>query len=114
MKKLYKRLKEGRTNLALDNAKDLSNQSGMVGPGSKMTKTNKRTINSKMAGCPHCGLESHRRITSKNMSHNSAITSSSFWPHQKWTVQFLVNRNPQINHRLISNMRFVPIYFRSK
>jgi hypothetical protein len=65
MMKFYKKLREGGQKLVQDNAKELSYESGIMGPGMMTTTTrNKRRKTS--VGCPHhCGLMTHQRITSK-------------------------------------------------
>jgi hypothetical protein len=64
MMKFYKKLRDGGTKLVQDNEKELSYESGMMGPGSKTTTTsNKRKR--RTVGCPNCGMLNHKRITSK-------------------------------------------------
>ena len=65
LKKIYARLKEGTEKQVADAAKNLTYESGMMGPGvSKEAATNNREKKTSEC-CPNCGLSSHRRITSK-------------------------------------------------
>jgi hypothetical protein len=71
MKCFEKKLKKGRKKLELDNEKDLSYESGMMGPGSRTAKTNKkRKISNVTDGCPHSVLETDRQSTSKLCPNN--------------------------------------------
>jgi hypothetical protein len=65
MVKFYKRLREGGQKLVQDNAKELSYESGVMRPGLTTTTTSNKRQKTASVGCPHCGLLTHQRITSK-------------------------------------------------
>jgi rRNA maturation protein Nop10 len=65
MFEFYKLLKVGGQKLEQDNAKELSYESGMVGPGLTTTTISNKRQKTASDGCPHCGLLTHHRITSR-------------------------------------------------
>jgi hypothetical protein len=78
MRTLYKKLREGVEKLKVDNAKALTYQSNMMGPGGEAgvgeVGRRRQKINHDgdrpKAKCKHCGSASHSRRTSKQCPLN--------------------------------------------
>ena len=73
MARLYKKIKDGREKLDIDNKKGMQYESGMAGPhsGEKDERVEEKEDNTKQViRCSHCKSDTHQRRTSKLCSMN--------------------------------------------